>query len=60
MLYDARRDVLRQAAGADRLQHALLQIGERIQNCSDEHVAGHAADGVQVQLHGRLKSRNEG
>ncbi len=44
-------DVLRQSAGADRLQHSIPQMGKGVQHGGDEHVAGHAADGVEVEMH---------
>ena len=51
VLDDAAGDVLRQPASADRLQHSLPQIREGVQHGGDEHVAGHAADGVEVEVH---------
>ena len=49
MLDDAAGDVLPASPPARiACEHAILQIRESIQHGGDEHVAGHAADGVEM------------
>jgi len=47
-------DVRRQPASADIPLHRGFEIGEQVQHRGDEHVAGEAADQVEMQFHARM------
>ena len=52
MLEHCARHLGGQARRPDRAEHALAQIRESVEHGGDEHIACHAADGVEVEVHG--------
>jgi hypothetical protein len=51
MLDGLGRPSLRQAGGADGFERAVRQIRPRVQHGGQEHIAGDAAYGVQMNVH---------
>ena len=51
VLADRQSNIGRQACCANRLEHAVAQIRKRIEHSGNEHVAGDAANRVEVDMH---------
>jgi hypothetical protein len=52
MLCDLAGHLRRKPCGSDRFEHGLAQVRKCIQHGGDKHIARHAADGIEVEVHG--------